>query len=70
MWFRDWLRAHPDARRRYELTKRELSKQNIGKPDYDDYTRAKTAFLDEVQPAFTAWAQTERDAINDGRAST
>jgi len=66
VWFRDWLRAHPDARRRYELTKRELSKQNIGKPDYDDYTRAKTAFLDEVQPAFTAWAQTERQpAIRD-----
>jgi dephospho-CoA kinase len=70
VWFCDWLRAHPSARRRYELTKRELSEQNIGKPDYDDYTRAKTAFLDEVQPAFTAWAQTERDAINDGRAST
>jgi hypothetical protein len=32
----------------------------MGKPDYDDYTGAKTAFLDEVQPAFTAWAHTER----------
>jgi hypothetical protein len=32
----------------------------MGKPDYDDYTRAKTALLDEVQPVFTAWAQTER----------
>jgi GrpB-like predicted nucleotidyltransferase (UPF0157 family) len=56
VWFRDWLRAHPEARGRYESTKRELSEQNAGKPDYDDYTRAKIAFFDEVQPLFTAWA--------------
>lgn len=70
IWFRDWLRARPDARHRYELTKRELSVQNVRKPDYDDYTRAKTAYLDEVQQVFTAWAQTQRNVIEDGSAST
>lgn len=57
VWFRDWLRAHPDARQRYEMTKRRLSAENAGKPDYDDYTRAKTAFFDEVHPTFSTWAQ-------------
>lgn len=57
VWFRDWLRANPDARRRYEATKRQLSEKNVGKPDYDDYTRAKTAFFDEVQSEFTSWAR-------------
>jgi len=57
VWFRDWLRAHPDARQRYEATKRTLAEQNIGKLDYDDYTRAKTAFFDEVHPTFAEWAQ-------------
>jgi len=57
VWFRDWLRAHPDARRRYERVKRAASEQNVGKPDYDDYTEAKTGFFDEVQAEFTAWAQ-------------
>jgi GrpB-like predicted nucleotidyltransferase (UPF0157 family) len=55
VWFRDWLRAHPEARRRYEKTKRVLSEANAGKPDYDDYTRAKSAFFDEVRPLFVAW---------------
>lgn len=68
VWFRDWLRAHPDARRRYQATKRELSADNVGKPDFDDYTRAKTAFFDEVQPEFTAWAR--RRAAGDGPART
>ena len=62
VWFRDWLRAHPDALRRYERMKRIASEQNVGKPDYDDYTRAKTAFFDEVQSEFTAWAQREASA--------
>lgn len=70
VWFREWLRARPDARRRYELTKRELSQQSVGKPDYDEYTRAKTAFFDEVQPEFTTWAQTDRNVTNYGSWST
>ena len=56
VWFRDWLRANSDARLRYEAVKRELSEANVGKADYDDYTRGKTAFFDEVQSAFTSWA--------------
>lgn len=56
VWFRDWLRADEDARRRYELVKRLLSAENRGKSDYDDYTRGKTVFFDEVQEAFTEWA--------------
>ncbi len=59
-WFRDWLRAHPAERARYEQTKRQLSENNIGKSDYDDYTRAKTAFFDDVQQAFTDWARRRR----------
>ncbi|WP_284249431.1 GrpB family protein [Litorihabitans aurantiacus] len=54
--FRDWLRAHDGERRRYETVKRELAAREIGKADYDDYTRAKTAHLDEVQAAFEVWA--------------
>lgn len=57
VWFRDWLRAHPQARQRYEDTKRRLSAENAGKPDYDDYTRAKTTFFKEVHPLFCAWAR-------------
>lgn len=57
VWFRDWLRAHPAERARYEAVKRTLSAANAGKPDYDDYTRAKTAFFDEVQQTFTGWAR-------------
>ncbi|KTR95866.1 hypothetical protein NS220_04580 [Microbacterium testaceum] len=60
VWFRDWLRANPDARSHYEAVKRNLSAQQIGKADYDDYTRAKTAFFDEVQGEFEAWAAINR----------
>lgn len=56
-WFRDWLRQHPDRRAEYERVKRELSTANIGKPDYDDYTRAKTAYFDANQDAFVSWAR-------------
>ncbi|MHC2998133.1 hypothetical protein OB08_02340 [Microbacterium sp. HJ5] len=55
VWFRDWLRAHPVERRRYEDLKRELSARERGKSDYDDYTRAKTAFFDKVQDSFEDW---------------
>ncbi|KTS83320.1 hypothetical protein NS183_15670 [Microbacterium testaceum] len=56
LWFRDWLRAYPAERDRYARVKEALSAQQVGKADYDDYTRAKTAFFDEVQAAFEAWA--------------
>ena len=57
VWFRDWLREHPDERARYEQVKRELSAATIGKHDYDDYTRAKTAYFDAVQARFARWAR-------------
>lgn len=57
VWFRDWLRANPNALARYEATKRVLSEANEGKPDVDDYTGVKTAFFDEVQDEFTRWAR-------------
>jgi len=56
VWFRDWLREFPAARQQYEGVKRKLSAENEGKPDYDDYTRAKSMFFREVYPQFRAWA--------------
>ncbi len=61
IWFRDWLRADPDARQRYEAVKRTLSAQQVGRADYDDYTLAKTAFFDEVQVEFEAWAASDQE---------
>ncbi|WP_270409592.1 GrpB family protein [Brachybacterium paraconglomeratum] len=61
VWFRDWLRAHPDQRDRYEAMKRRLSAENAGKSDYDDYTRAKTAFFNEVQAEFELWGRRTQD---------
>ncbi|MDA3624678.1 GrpB family protein [Saccharopolyspora sp. WRP15-2] len=55
--FRDWLRHHPDQASRYEQIKRDLAEQHADAPDYDDYTRAKSAFLDEIQPLMRDWAR-------------
>ncbi|MDI2032426.1 GrpB family protein [Saccharopolyspora sp. TS4A08] len=55
--FRDWLRHHPDQARRYEQIKRALAEQHAAASDYDDYTRAKSAFLDEIQPRLRGWAR-------------
>jgi len=49
--FRDWLRAHPVARTEYERLKRSLAAVHAGADDYDDYTRAKSAFMDRAQAA-------------------
>lgn len=46
--FRDRLRADPGAREHYQRLKRRLSDENAGKADYDDYTRAKTRFFDDL----------------------
>lgn len=54
--FRDWLRAHPDELARYAAMKLSLAREHAGDPDFDDYTRAKTAYFDEVQADFEAWA--------------
>lgn len=47
--FRDWLRADAVNARRYEEAKRALAARFAGASDYDDYTRAKSSFLDDVQ---------------------
>lgn len=57
VWFRDWLRAHPDARDRYAAFKAVAAAAHAGDLDYDDYTRAKTEFFDQVQDAFEAWGR-------------
>jgi GrpB-like predicted nucleotidyltransferase (UPF0157 family) len=55
--FRDWLRHHPDQARRYEQIKRALAVRHAGDPDYDDYTRAKTVFFNEIQPEMRDWVR-------------
>ena len=55
--FRDWLRAHPDERDAYADTKRALMQDIADHPDFDDYTRAKTAYFDAIEPRVRAWAE-------------
>lgn len=55
VWFRDWLRAHPVERDRYARVKQRLAAGHADDADYDDYTRGKTAFFDEVQVRIEAW---------------
>ena len=57
--FRDWLRAHPQQRQLYQDAKSALSAANAGKRDYDDYTRAKTAYFDRVQAEFERWSSSD-----------
>lgn len=58
--FRDWLRHHPHEAARYGRTKQALARTHQEDPDYDDYTRAKTAYFDEVQHEFERWAKDRR----------
>lgn len=51
--FRDLLRADPAEAARYERTKRDLARQHADDPDYDDYTRGKTAYFDRIQERLT-----------------
>lgn len=53
--FRDWLCHHPDQARRYEQLKRSLAEQHADALDYDDYTRAKSTFLNQIQPQMRNW---------------
>lgn len=54
---RDWLRANPAEAARYEACKRALAERFTDHGDYDDYTRGKTQFYDEIEPAVRSWAQ-------------
>ena len=47
--FRDWLRANPAGRRAYEEMKQRAADAHASDGDFDDYTRAKTAFFNRVQ---------------------
>jgi dephospho-CoA kinase len=60
IWFRNWLRVHDAERDRYAAIKRALAAAHADDNDFDDYTRAKTAYLDEVQEAFESWARQSR----------
>lgn len=53
VWFRDWLKAHPEERDRYE----QVKIKHGGDADPDDYTRAKSAYFNEVHEAFEEWAR-------------
>jgi len=44
--FRDWLRAHPDDRQRYERTKRELAHRDWTYVQH--YADAKTVVVEEI----------------------
>lgn len=57
VWFRDWLRAHPEARDRYAAFKTRTAAEHAGDADFDDYTRAKTQFFDAVQEEFEIWGR-------------
>ena len=56
--FRDWLRAHPSEAGAYATMKRRTAALYADAEDYDDYTRAKTAYFDEIEPRMWAWAAT------------
>ncbi|WP_309110232.1 GrpB family protein [Saccharothrix sp.] len=43
--FRDRLRADAATRRAYEEVKERAARDHAGDPDYDDYTRSKSAFI-------------------------
>lgn len=58
---RGWLRAHPDQVTRYEDMRLPLAREHAGDPDFDDHTRAKPAYFDEVQPHLEASAKVHGD---------
>lgn len=56
--FRDWLRVDPDARTAYQAMKAAAAAKHAADADYDDYTRAKTAFFDRVRAEFERLGRT------------
>lgn len=52
--FRDWLRANPGERDHYQQLKLDLARKYRDATDYDDYTRAKSAYFIEIEPKLDA----------------
>lgn len=50
--FRDWLRAYPAGCRAYEQAKQQAAGAHAHDADFDDYTRAKASFFDQVQAEY------------------
>ncbi|MRH93526.1 GrpB family protein [Nocardia sp. SYP-A9097] len=61
---RDWLRAHPAEAHRYAALKRALAAHHATDPDYDDYTRAKSVFFNEIEPRMRSWAHSRTLSTN------
>ena len=57
--FRDWLRHNPEQGDLYQQVKRRLAEQHSDDGDYDDYTRAKSAFFDATNDDMRRWARTQ-----------
>lgn len=57
--FRDWLRADADNAGAYAALKHDLASRYADADDYDDYTRAKSGFLDAAQIAM-GWPASTR----------
>jgi dephospho-CoA kinase len=50
--FGDWLRTSPAGRRAYQRVKQQAADAHARDADYDDYTRAKSAFFDQFQAEY------------------
>jgi GrpB-like predicted nucleotidyltransferase (UPF0157 family) len=46
LFFRDYLRAHPQTMRQYEQLKREMAVRF--EPDREAYTKSKTEFIESI----------------------
>jgi dephospho-CoA kinase len=58
--FRNWLRSDEHARDEYAVHKRTLAARFADADDYDDYTRAKSDFMDEAQRRM-GWPRSHAD---------
>jgi dephospho-CoA kinase len=55
--FRDWLRANPAQRDRYQRVKVQVAEAHANDADYDDYTRGKSRYFDEIHQDFEDWGR-------------
>jgi GrpB-like predicted nucleotidyltransferase (UPF0157 family) len=53
--FRDYLRAHPEAAREYQVLKRDLTARLVS--DFETYTESKTGFVQLTLEKARAWRQ-------------